>query len=51
MAGPNMVENENDNKTAFAVKKAGAQFLRGGALSHYLFRIEVKNILKQESRV
>ncbi len=38
MAGPNMVENEKMIiKTAIAVKKAGAQFLRGGAFKPLSF--------------
>ena len=40
MAGPNMVENEKKIiKTAFAVKKSGAQFLRGGAFKPLSFSI------------
>ena len=38
MAGPNMVENENlIVETAIQVKKAGAQFLRGGAFKPLTF--------------
>tara|TARA_Y100000992_G_C21229989_1_gene474986 strand:+ start:111 stop:995 length:885 start_codon:yes stop_codon:yes gene_type:complete len=38
MAGPNMVESEKMIiKTAFAVKKSGAQFLRGGAFKPLSF--------------
>ncbi len=38
MAGPNMVENEKMIiKTAIAVKKSGAQFLRGGAFKPLSF--------------
>ena len=51
MAGPNMVENENlIVETAIQVKKAGAHFLRGGALSHLLFHIAQRSILKLEKK-
>ena len=51
-AGPNMVESEDlINEIALNVKKSGAHFLRAEHSNHYLFLIEVKNIMKHDVRL